>query len=214
MVKPGEIYKTYAMYEFGLSEEDLSHLVAITTNNPNPRSKRRYQLDDVKILARVIHGNLETYFENREAKAEERLAKKRQRLEEQKTRRAVLTEVLRGSGLSIYSYDNYNLCRPYIMWGYGDPNQIANVIKERRFYQRSTRYSELYRNSRVAPVQNGTYIPNESDEYHWDNQYSMTAQNQALEEWVRVFPSRDAALADPNLPESLKDKVRRIEMNE
>ena len=210
MVKPGQIYKTNAMAEFGLSEEDLSHLVAITTNNPNPRSKRRYQLDEVKILAKVVHGDLDTYNENRKAKAEERLAKKRQRQRERVARWDVLEEALRGSGLSIYSNGNHNLClcRSYIRYGIGDPNQIANVTKERRFFKRSTRYSEIYRNSRVALAQYESY------ESHWKYQYSTNAQNQALEEWARAFPSREAALADPNLPESLKDRVRQIEMNE
>jgi Ni/Co efflux regulator RcnB len=142
------------------------------------------------------------------------MEKKRQRQWEEEARGAVLQEALRGSGLSIYSNDNNNLCRLYIRWGYGDPNQIANVIKERGFYKRFTRYSEIYRNSMVALTQYESYILDESNRYHWDYQYSATAQNQALEEWVRAFPTRDAALADPNLPESLKEKVRQIGVNE
>jgi hypothetical protein len=214
MVKPGQIYRTKAKEKFGLSEEDLSYLVAITSRNPTPQySKKRYQLDDVKILARAVHGNLDTYYENRRTKADERLEKKRRRQEELRTRRAVLEEALRGSGLSIYSNDNCDMCSYYISYGIGDPNQIANVTKERGFFKRSTRYLEIYRNFRVAPVQNGTYIP-ESYESHWKYQYSTNAQNQALVEWVRAFPTREAALADPTLPESLKDKVRLIGVNE
>jgi hypothetical protein len=79
----GEIYKTKAKTKFGLSDEDLSYLVVKKTSNPHPEYSHMpaylYQRDEIQILARAVHGNLDAYFENRQAKAEVRLVKKQEK---------------------------------------------------------------------------------------------------------------------------------------
>ena len=102
MVKPGEIYKTNAKTKFGLSDEDLSYLVAKKTRNPHPQYSKMpaylYKEDEIKVLARAVHGDLDAYFENRKANKEARLAKKRQR---RAARKAELSDALRATGLNI-----------------------------------------------------------------------------------------------------------------
>jgi hypothetical protein len=76
--------------------------------------------------------------------------------------------------------------------GQGDTNQIAIEFDEKRFYMRHIQFKSY--------MCRGDYDREK-------------AKMLSLEDWVRAFPSREAALADPNLPNSLEDKVRQISMN-
>ena len=142
-------------------------------------------------------------MENEEAKTEERRAKRQLR---QEARKNLLLEAIGAFGLEIAPYDlSMSIFSDYIEYGQGDPNQIAIKFNEKRFFERFTRFPEIDREmSRRAIL---IY-------FHEVEEIKRNAQNQALEEWARAFPSHEAALADPNLPESLKGKVRKIEMNE
>jgi hypothetical protein len=190
MVSSRKIYKAEAMDVFELSEEDLSFLVAEKTSIPHPEYSHMpaylYQRDETNLLARAVHGDLDTYFENREAKAVARLVKKQERT-------ALLITALNVYGFDINRVDDYERrCNSYIQNGQGDPNQIAIEFDEKRFYKRHTQFKSYRGRCDYDPEK---------------------AKKLSLEEWVRRFPSREAALADPKLPNSLKDKVRQISMN-
>ena len=231
----GYIYKTTAKTKFGLSDEDLSYLVAKKTRNPHREYGNKpaylYKEDEIKILARAVHGNLEIYNENRQVKAEGRLAKKQereaQRQREEDARKAALSEALRVFGLNISSHElegsirsveeykedpyayGYNLViniASFVKDGHGDVNQLAILLNELHFFEDHTSFEDIYHDSIF--LQRGGYV------CHLRQHFSDLARDLALNNWARAFPSREAALADPNLPESLKDTVRQIEMNE
>jgi hypothetical protein len=92
--------------------------------------------------------------------------------------------------------------------GHSDPNRIAVIVNEIRFFWHETMFTEIYfYEESEAWIANRRWLPDEAK-----LSVSKLARDLALDDWVREFRSREAALADPNLPESLKDKVREIEI--
>jgi hypothetical protein len=91
------------------------------------------------------------------------------------------------------------LCQAYIDDGEGDPEHIATVMEEMRFYFEHTDCAALY-----------------DEEWDHQRQYegwvdrgdvSFAAQRAALAAWVRQYPSVAVAAEQPQLPQSLRGAV-------
>jgi len=137
------INKTKAKSQFGLSDDDLSYVVA----KPNPHGGRPayvYELDEIKILAKAVHGDLDAYF----GKKEEKLAIKQQYEQEREARKADLLATLHILGLHDISSDDLehqwsDMCGPYMDNGLGDMNEsdVLDLMHQIRFYNRHTRHT-------------------------------------------------------------------------
>lgn len=99
--------------------------------------------------------------------------------------------------------DDSRLCQAYIRHGRGDPEEIADVMMEMKFYFEETAYDaireRLFEETRDECYYNGFHFRDV-----WNpEQASIDAKHEALEKWVRHHGIQNA-IAHPKLPPTLK----------
>lgn len=90
------------------------------------------------------------------------------------------------------------------MEGDGEPDSIAIVMEEMAWYFSATRYSSIIQSDYAFRDMFG-----DRDRDYWDDRDTMSkkAKNKALREYIRSYPSREAAAAVPGVPWGIQMKI-------
>ena len=133
-----------AKSDYHLNDDDLARLPVALVLNPYGRNQppmRLYKVRDVRAVALAKHGGLEG-FERMVQKSEMRKSLLRAGKQEKiDIRRRTLTEALSRYGCELRG--DSRLCNAYIQRGAGDPDRIAEVMAEMRFFHERTRYRDI-----------------------------------------------------------------------
>jgi len=199
-----QICKSDAKSKYGLTDKDMEDIDYIEKYHRFHRvTMKLYSIVDIMNKACEKYGSYENFIKEKREKQKKAIQKREEAERQIEKRRTELKDAMERQGIRLRT--DSVLCNNYIEKNIGSIDHIVNVMVEMDFYFKYTNYDTEYSREKDNYWRQQHYI---SDDDRID--ISSTAKRRALQKWCLRFTNVESALLSNYLPDSLREKVRQI----